>query len=96
MRKVIILLLFCWASQSVAQLTTYNDLLQKHVSNSGLVDYESFKKEEAKLATYIAYLQETSPKTSWSKNKQKAFWINAYNAYTIKLILESFILSKNH
>jgi hypothetical protein len=66
--------------------------LQKHVSNTGVVDYESFKKDESKLDNYISFLEKTSPANSWSKNKQKAFWINVYNAYTIKLILENYPL----
>lgn len=74
-----------------AQTATYNNLLQKHVDNQGNVDYKAFKADEKKLDTYLAYLGETNP-NSWSKTKQKAFWINAYNAYTIKLILENYPL----
>jgi hypothetical protein len=57
-----------------------------------VVDYESFKKDESKLDNYISFLEKTSPANSWSKNKQKAFWINVYNAYTIQLILENYPL----
>ena len=71
-----------------AQTSIFNDLLQKHVSDKGIVDYQSFKKDEAKLDSYIKYLGKTTPESTWSKDKEKAFWINAYNAYTIKLILE--------
>ncbi len=85
----IILLTF---SQGYSQTSTFNDLLQKHVTTTGIVDYKSFKNDEAKLDNYISYLEKTSPTNSWSKNKQKAFWINAYNAYTIKLILSNYPL----
>jgi hypothetical protein len=27
---------------------------------------------------------------SWSKNATLAYWINAYNAYTVKLILDNY------
>lgn len=77
-------------SQVKAQTTIFNDLLQKHVSETGVVDYKSFKNDEATLDTYLDYLSETSPEKAWSENKQKAFWINAYNAYTIKLILANY------
>ncbi|MGY8909948.1 MAG: DUF547 domain-containing protein, partial [Flavobacteriales bacterium] len=70
----------------------FNDLLQKHVTEDGIVDYKSFKTDEPKLDTYLSYLTKTTPANSWSENKQKAFWINAYNAYTIKLILENYPL----
>lgn len=76
--------------QVKAQTTIFNDLLQKHVSETGVVDYKSFKNDETTLDTYLDYLSETSPEKTWSENKQKAFWINAYNAYTIKLILANY------
>lgn len=84
------LLLFVFTIQ--AQTETYNDLLQKHVDNKGNVDYKSFKSDASKLATYITYLEKTTPNKDWSANKTKAFWINAYNAYTLKLILENYPL----
>ncbi len=79
-------------SQINAQTSIFNNLLQTHVSNNGIVDYKSFKADEAKLDSFISYLEKTSPESTWSENKQKAFWINAYNAYTIKLILENYPL----
>jgi len=75
-----------------AQTDNFNNLLQKHVDDKGNVDYKSFKKDEKKLVEFTTYLTNTSPDTSWSANKEKAFWINAYNAYTIKLILENYPL----
>lgn len=78
--------------QAHAQTSIFNNLLQKHVTNDGFVDYKEFKKDEAKLDTYLEFLSNTNPNNSWSENKQKAFWINAYNAYTIKLILENYPL----
>ncbi|MFK8061381.1 MAG: DUF547 domain-containing protein [Polaribacter sp.] len=93
MKKILILLIaILTLSQVNAQTSIFNDLLQKHVTKDGIVDYKAFKKDEAKLDTYISYLEKTSPAKSWSENKQKAFWINAYNAYTIKLILENYPL----
>jgi hypothetical protein len=73
-----------------AQTSLFNDLLQAHVTKDGIVDYASFNNE--KLDAYLSYLEKTAPEASWSDNKQKAFWINAYNAYTIKKILESYPL----
>lgn len=75
-----------------AQTSIFNELLQTHVSDNGFVDYEAFKTDKSKLDNYISYLERTTPESSWSANKQKAFWINAYNAYTIKLILENYPL----
>ena len=63
----------------------YGELLGKYVKN-GVVDYRGFKNEEAVLDRYLSILEKTDTKTL-SRNEQFAFYINAYNAWTIKLIL---------
>ena len=84
------MLLFLFVFNIQAQTENYNDLLQKHVDKNGDVDYKSFKSDASKLATYIMYLEKTTPNKDWSENKTKAFWINAYNAFTVKLILNNY------
>lgn len=79
-------------SEGYTQTKIFNDLLQKHVTKDGIVDYKSLKKDASALNSYISYLEKTTPTNSWSSNKQKAFWINAYNAYTIKIILDNYPL----
>jgi hypothetical protein len=93
MKKILLsLIIILTLSQSYGQTSIFNQLLQKHVTKTGIVDYKSFKEDTSKLKEYISYLEKTTPENSWSANKQKAFWINAYNAYTIKLILENYPL----
>jgi len=92
MRKIISIVFLVFFVSTNAQTGLFNDVLQKHVDNQGNVNYKGLKQDEAKLDMYIRYLASTSPDKSWSINKQKAFWINAYNAYTIKLILENYPL----
>lgn len=93
MKKILFLLITLLTfSQVKSQTSIFNDLLQNYVTESGIVDYKSFKNDEVKLDSFITYLEVTTPNDSWSQNKQKAFWINAYNAYTIKLILEYYPL----
>ena len=93
MKKILIVFSILFATFQVkGQTSIFNDLLQKYVTKDGIVDYKSFKNDEAKLDRFIAYLEKTTPDNSWSANKQKAFWINAYNAYTIKIILENYPL----
>ena len=93
MKKILLLLITVLTFNQInAQTSVFNDLLQKHVSKDGVVDYKLFKNDVAKLDRFISYLETTSPDNSWSENKQKAFWINAYNAYTIKIILENYPL----
>ena len=68
----------------------WNTLLQKHVSSTGKVDYEGFKNDLAALQTYLDLLAKNLPQKSSSKNATLAYWINAYNAYTVKLILDNY------
>ena len=75
-----------------AQTAIFNDLLQKHVTNEGVVDYKKFN--GPKLKKYLNYLEKTTVDVSWSNNKKKAFWINAYNAYTIYLIIHALNTEK--
>jgi hypothetical protein len=70
------------------QTPLYGKLLQQYVKD-GQVNYTGFKKKEAQLDVYLGYLAATDP-TQMAANDQFAFYINAYNAYTIKLILENF------
>ncbi|MFK8009118.1 MAG: DUF547 domain-containing protein [Saprospiraceae bacterium] len=68
----------------------FDALLKKHVSSSGVVNYKGFKKDEARLDSYLKALEKTNVDKNWSRNKALAFWINAYNANTIKLILKNY------
>ncbi|AUC86369.1 DUF547 domain-containing protein [Polaribacter sp. ALD11] len=93
MKKALLLFIITLTfSQVNAQTSIFNNLLQKHVTKSGIVDYKGIKIDEVTLDSYISYLEKTTPEESWSGNKQKSFWINAYNAYTLKIILENYPL----
>ncbi len=63
-------------------------LLADHVTD-GRVDYDGFKQNEARLDQYLAILSSTDP-GALSRNHQFAFYINAYNAFTIKLVLTRY------
>lgn len=69
---------------------TWDALLKKHVSATGKVNYKAIKTEKSKLEEYLKNLSTNAPEESWSKAEQMAFWINAYNAFTIKLIVDSY------
>ncbi len=75
----------------------WDDLLKKHVryvqdGNASRVDYAGFARDHAALK---AVLDEDSKVSrtefdSWTKPQQQAFLINAYNAFTVELILSSY------
>jgi hypothetical protein len=68
----------------------WNALLKKHVSAEGKVNYKGFKADRTKLNAYLKTLEATTPSGSWSKQEAMAFWINAYNAFTVALILDHY------
>ena len=71
----------------------WTQLLQKYVDQEGQVDYKGFNKDRKALKAYLELLENNPPNPSnWSEAEQLAYWINAYNAYTIDLILEYYPL----
>ncbi|MDY6971357.1 MAG: DUF547 domain-containing protein [Thermodesulfobacteriota bacterium] len=66
----------------------YAQLLQKYVQD-GHVDYSGFKKEEEKLNQYLGVLEKIDSQ-KLSRDEEFAFYINAYNAWTIKLVLSGY------
>ncbi|GGG37570.1 DUF547 domain-containing protein [Dokdonia pacifica] len=73
--------------------TSYDDLISKYVSEQGNVDYDGFKRNWSSLRNYIKALSENMPTDAWSKEDKLAFWMNAYNAMTIDLILRNYPLA---
>ena len=67
-------------------------LLQRHVSSDGQVNYKGFQDDRVELQRYLDKLSENLPGSNWSKEEQLAYWINAYNAFTIRLILDHYPL----
>ena len=72
----------------------FDGFLGAHVSSGGTVNYSGMKKKEADLDAYFTSLEKTKITTAWSRNDKLAFWINTYNAYTIKLILNNYPVNK--
>lgn len=65
----------------------FDSLLRKHVNKDGFVNYEGFIKDSVAFNKYLDLLSKNHPnEKTWSRNEQMAYWINAYNAFTIKLI----------
>ena len=69
---------------------SWTDLLQKHVSHQGNVNYKGFKADRKAVLNYITNLSENTPNDSWTKEDKLAYWINAYNVLTVDLILRHY------
>ncbi|XLS28705.1 DUF547 domain-containing protein [Flavobacteriaceae bacterium M23B6Z8] len=70
--------------------STWNSLLQKNVSEDGFVNYQGFKKDRKPFNEYLQLLEDNVPDSSTSREEKLAYWINAYNAFTVKLILDNY------
>jgi hypothetical protein len=66
----------------------YDALLESYV-HEGKVDYSGLQSEENKLDQYLKMLENVDP-AELSRNEQFAFYINVYNAWTLKLILTEY------
>jgi len=71
----------------------FDILLKKYVVN-GFVRYKDFSKDRTGLTEYLKSLSSITANEykDFNKNQQMAFLINAYNAYTIELILDNYPL----
>ena len=72
--------------------TSWTSLLEKYVDSKGMVDYQGFIIDKTKLETYTELLTNNSPTQDWSDQEKIAYWINAYNAFTVKLIVDNYPL----
>lgn len=79
------------------QHTVWNLLLSKHVKwisegTATRVDYAGFKKDNRRLKNYLSDLSSVELKefNSFSRDQRLAFLINAYNAFTVDLILTKY------
>lgn len=69
-----------------------NDYLHKHDSGVNRFDYAALKANAgdfAKLVSYLASLQSLDPR-DYSRAEQKAYWINFYNALTVKVVVDAY------
>ena len=68
----------------------WDQLLKKHVNKEGLVNYKGFKSDVSKLDSYLKILSEKEPTNDWSVQELLAYYINLYNASTVKVIIENY------
>lgn len=93
----LLLTLFIAPSTYAYDHATFDTLLKKHVvlsadGGASTVDYQSLQQDQKLLDAYLAKLAEVSRADfdTWEKAEQLAFLINAYNGWTLKLIVEKY------
>jgi hypothetical protein len=82
------LLIFSSQANAAPRHALLGAVLTAHVRN-GLVDYRALKRDE-RLMRYLEQLAATDPAALPSGRDRLAFWINVYNAQTLKLIADNY------
>jgi hypothetical protein len=94
MKKLIFTLLISFLAISLYSQepdhAKWDALLKKHVSPQGKVNYKTFKADKDKLEEYLKNLSDNMPKSNWTEDQKKAYWMNTYNAAAVKLILDNY------
>jgi len=75
---------------------SYAEVLRKHVGADSMVSYATLKNNPTELHRFVRALASVDPKTyeQWDEQTKIAFWINAYNALTLKAIIDNYPIKK--
>lgn len=79
------------SSSMPIQHDIWDGLLSKYAKQDGTVDYKGLIKDRDQFDKYIKLLEGNHPnEKNWSRDESIAYWINAYNAFTVQLILDNY------
>ncbi len=69
----------------------FDEILDIYVRD-GLVYYHALKQERGKFDRYVAALSAVSAAEvgGWSRERQLAYWINAYNAFVLRTVIDHY------
>ncbi len=70
----------------------YAKTLSAHVDGQGIVNYTGLKAYRKGLDAFVSSLATLDPELfgKWSDKEKIAFWINAYNALTLRVIIDNY------
>ena len=88
---VIIQLLYFPVKAQIRNPQDLYDLVLKKYDKFGYIKYKELC-GDSKLAEYVSYLQSIDPKKLTPASNELAYWINEYNAFTLKLICDHYPL----
>ena len=74
------------------RLAAYDFILGAYVDEDGLVDYSALKDRHPNPDDACGYFNEVDRRTydAWEDKDRMAFWLNAYNAFTLKLVVDNY------
>ena len=72
----------------------WQKVLSSFVDTNGSVNYKGLKGNHGQLSAFLKEINSVDINliSKWTKNQQKAFWINSYNALTVELIVAHYPL----
>ena len=72
---------------------SFNMILESYVDSSGMINYKGIRENPYSFSEYFDFIENISPRSHPSSFKSKAdemaYWINAYNALTVKIMMEN-------
>ena len=92
---MLVLMITCGAATTVNASendnpdSAFDGVLKRYVSKDGLVNYKELK-EDKEFNRYIEYLSTADTDKLPSNDHRLAFWINAYNAFVLKGVLDEY------
>jgi len=80
------------AESQIFPYTVYHELLKAYVDDAGMVNYSVLKANRKPLDEFTQSMSRLDPKSydAWADAEKIAFWINAYNALTLKAIINHY------
>ena len=91
--RLLVISLTLWNTTALAAFdhSLWDSILKTHVEN-GRVDYSTLS-ADPRLDAYLESLNQAEETQLASREEKIAFWTNAYNAYTLKLIVNHLPVS---
>ncbi len=68
-------------------------ILNNALAEDGRVDYKWVEQNMREFEAFLRILSNTKIDDSWTKEERMAYWINVYNAYSIKYIMNFYPLA---
>jgi hypothetical protein len=70
----------------------YAAVLKQYVDDTGMVNYKGLKTKPERLKAFLVGMGRLDRKSfeKWTEPQKIAFWLNAYNAFTLKAIVDNY------
>lgn len=68
------------------------ELLNTYVDGHGNVDYTTLRRKRGELYGIVREFENVNPQEylPWGRNEKIAFWLNAYNIFTLKIVIDNY------